>query len=92
MVALLATAIVAVVFQPLREWLQRGVNRLIFGERDNPIEALSRLGSHLETALAPDMVLPTLVETIAQTLKLPYVAILLPTGEGDRFFSAEPAD
>lgn len=84
LVALLATAVVAVVFQPLREWLQRGVNRLIFGERDDPIRALSRLGSRLETALAPDALLPALVETIAQTLKLPYVAILMPAGEDGR--------
>jgi signal transduction histidine kinase len=84
LVALVATGIVAVVFQPLREWLQRGVNRLIFGERDDPISALSRLGRRLEAALAPDEVLPMLVESIAQTLKLPYVAIVLLAAEGDR--------
>jgi signal transduction histidine kinase len=32
----------------------------------------------------PDKVLPALVETIAQTLKLPYVAIQLPLDEGDK--------
>jgi signal transduction histidine kinase len=84
LIALLATGLVAVLFQPLRERLQGGVNRLIFGERDDPIEALSRLGRRLEPALAPGAVLPTLVETIAQTLKLPYVAILLPGKAGDR--------
>lgn len=77
-IALLATGIVAVLFQPLRERLQRGVNRLIFGERDDPVEALSRLGKQLETAVPPNTVLPTLVETIGQTLKLGYVAIQLP--------------
>jgi len=76
-IALLATGLVAVLFQPLREWLQRGVNRLIFGERDDPVEALSRLGESLETALPPEQVLPTLVETIAQTLKLPFVGIAI---------------
>jgi two-component system NarL family sensor kinase len=83
-IALLATGIVAVLFQPLRERLQRGVNRLIYGERDDPVEALSRLGRQLETAVPSDKVLPTLVETIAQTLKLPYVAIHLPLQEGDK--------
>jgi len=82
-IALLATGVVAALFQPLRERLQRGVNRLIYGERDDPVEALSRLGRQLEMALPPDKVLPTLVETIAQTLKLPYVAIHLPHQEGD---------
>jgi signal transduction histidine kinase len=50
---------------------------MMYGERDDPITVLSRLGQQLETTLAPDAVLPSLVETIAQTLKLPYVAIEL---------------
>lgn len=76
-IALLATGIVAVLFHPLRERLQLWVNRLIYGERDDPIEVLSRLGKSLETALPTDRVLMTLVETIAQTLKLPFVGITL---------------
>jgi len=91
LIALLATGIVAVLFQPLRERLQRGVNRLIFGERDDPIEALSRLGKQLETAVPPNNVLPMLVETIAQTLKLPYVAIQLPA-ENEENIAAEYGD
>jgi hypothetical protein len=74
-IALLATGLVAVIFQPLRERLQRTINRLIYGERDDPIEALSHLGMSLETALPPDQVLPALVQTIAKTLKLPFVGI-----------------
>jgi signal transduction histidine kinase len=87
-IALLATGIVAVLFQPLRERLQRGVNRLIYGERDDPFEALSRLRKSLESALPPDELLPTLVETIAQTLKLSYVAIHLSVEEGDSIAAA----
>ena len=76
-IALFATGLVAVLFQPLREWLQRRVNKLIYGERDDPVEALSRLGKQMELALPSDQVLPLLVKTIAQTLKLPYVGITL---------------
>jgi len=79
LVSILATGLVALLVQPLRDRLQRGVNRLMYGERDDPITVLSRLGQQLETALAPDAVLPSLVETIAQRLKLPYVAIELMT-------------
>jgi signal transduction histidine kinase len=75
LLSILATGLVAVLVQPLRDHLQRGVNRMMYGERDDPITVLSRLGQHLEGTLAPDAVLPSLVETIAQTLKLPYVAI-----------------
>jgi signal transduction histidine kinase len=75
--SLLATALIAVLFQPLRERLQRGVNRLLYGQRDDPYAVLSRLGNRLEATLAPEKVLPAIVETIAQALKLPYVAIAL---------------
>ena len=67
----LATGLLAVLFQPLRERLQRVVNRLMFGERDAPYRLLSHLGSRLEATLTADSVLPTIVETVAQALKLP---------------------
>ncbi len=70
------------------ERLQRSVNRLMYGERDDPYAVISRLGRRLETTLAPESVLPTLVETIAQALKLPYAAILLKEGEGFRTAAA----
>jgi signal transduction histidine kinase len=76
-VSLSATGLVAVVFQPLRGRLQRGVNRLMYGERDDPYAVISRLGKRLEAAIEPEAVLPTVVETIAQALRLPYAAILL---------------
>ena len=75
LVAFLATGLVAVLFQPLRDWLQVRVNRLLYGHRDEPLEVLAQLGQRLEDSLTPESVLPTLVETIAQTLKLPYVAL-----------------
>ena len=79
-IALLATGLIAVLFQPLRERLQAAVNRFYYGQRDDPLLALSQLGKRLEAAIAPDVVLPTLIETIAHTLKLPYVAISLRSG------------
>ena len=80
LLALFAAGCVAVLFAPLRDRLQRGVNRLMYGERDDPYAVLSRLGQRLEAAFAPETILPTLVETIAQSLKLPYVAITLSHG------------
>jgi len=64
-------------FQPLRERLQRSVNHLLYGQRDEPYAVLSRLGQRLETTLAPDALLPVIAETVAQALKLRYVAIAL---------------
>lgn len=81
LISLLAAGLVAVLFQPLRLLLQQAVNRLMYGERDTPGKVISRLGQRLETTLAPDAVLPTIVETVAQALKLPYTAITLKQGE-----------
>jgi signal transduction histidine kinase len=75
--SLVATGVVAIVFAPLRDRLQRGVNRLMYGERDDPYAVISRLGQRLEATLEPRAMLPTIVETVAQALKLPYVAIAL---------------
>ena len=81
LISLLATALVAIVFQPLRSLLQRAANRLLYGERDVPYQMLARLDQQLALAVPAEEVLPTLVKTIAIALKLPYVAItLLPTG------------
>jgi len=75
LISLVATGLVAILFQPLRERLQRGVNRLMYGERDDPYGVLSRLGQRLEATLVSDAVLPTVVRTVAEALKLPYVAV-----------------
>ena len=80
--SLLAAGLIAVLFHPLRDLLQRLVNRLMFGDRDTPYQAISRLGQRLEATLASDAALPTIVETVAHALKLPYTAITLKQEEG----------
>ena len=86
LVSLVATGVVAVIFAPLRDRLQRGVNRLMYGQRDEPYAVLSRLGQRLEETMAPGAVLPAIVETVAGALKAPHAAISLKVE--DRF---EPA-
>src|SRR6266516_4473008 len=73
--SLLATALIAVIFKPLRQQLQLGVNRLLYGERNEPYRVLSRLGQRLQETLPADTILLTIVETVAHALKLPYVAL-----------------
>lgn len=82
LIALLATGLIAVLFQPLRARLQRAINQLTYGDRDDPFEALARLGRRLEGNFSPELVYPTIVETAAQALKLPYVAIAVKHGDG----------
>ena len=73
--SLAAAAVVAVAFAPLRTGLQRRVDRLMYGDRQDPGAAVSRLGHRLETMMAPDDVLPAVVATVAETLRVPYAAI-----------------
>jgi signal transduction histidine kinase len=80
-ISLVATGLVAVLFQPLRGWLQRSANRLMYGQRDEPYTVVSRLARRLEDTMTPDAALPAIVETVAQALKLPYVAITLKYNE-----------
>lgn len=75
--SLLATALVAVLFAPLRYRLQSAVNRLMYGERDDPYRVLTRLGERVGAAPAPKAVLQAIAETVASALKSPRVAVTL---------------
>jgi signal transduction histidine kinase len=74
-VSIVATGAVAVMFAPIRDRLQRAVDRLMYGERSDPYAALSGLGRRLEGAAAPDQVLPTTAEVLGDSLKLEAVVI-----------------
>lgn len=58
----------------LQQALQLAVNRMLYGQRDEPGAVLMDLGGRLELG-SPETVLGTIVETVATALKLPYVAI-----------------
>lgn len=76
-ISFLAAGVVAILFEPLRQRLQRAVNRWMYGERDDPYAVLSRLVGTLERTPSTNKVLPAIAETIAHSLKIPYVAIWL---------------
>lgn len=82
-ISLLAAVLAAMLFQPLREQLQSRVDHLMYGQRRDPYRVISGLGQRLEGAVEPEAVLPTIVETVAAALKLPYAAIRL--GQGEAF-------
>jgi signal transduction histidine kinase len=76
LLTILATGLIAILFHHLRQRLQQAINRLMYGDRDDPAMVLSRLIERLANTAIPGEILPTIVETIAQALKLPYVAIV----------------
>ncbi|CAN5258804.1 hypothetical protein BH20ACT8_BH20ACT8_07300 [soil metagenome] len=77
---LVATGVIAVAFAPVRERVQRGVDRLLYGHRSDPYAALARLSRSLESSLPVDAVLPVVAETVATMLKLPYVCFVVDEG------------
>ena len=79
---LVAAGLAAVVFSPLRARLQTLVNRMMYGERDDPYAALSKLATRLEATLSPDQVLPAIVDNVASALRSPYAAIEVADGDG----------
>lgn len=75
LLSVLATGVIAILFHPLRQHLQQAVNRLMYGERDDPVTVLTRLGKEMEKTAVPGDTLSALVDSIAQALKLPYAAL-----------------
>jgi signal transduction histidine kinase len=71
--AVVAAALVAVAFAPLRDRLQEAVDRMLYGDRRDPYKVLSGLGRRLGTADAAP--LAEAASTIATSLRLPYVRI-----------------
>jgi two-component system NarL family sensor kinase len=70
-----AAGLGALAVLPLRDLLQRRVSRLVFGLRDDPVAALGLLGVRLDAAAAPEDVLPAVVSTVGESLRLRCVSI-----------------
>ena len=82
--AIVATALAVLLAFPLRQGLQQVVNRLMYGMRDDPVAVLSRLGQRLEATGDTTDAMTALVDTVAHSLRLPYVTMWL---KGDSDFA-----
>ena len=78
---LLATAVVAVGFQPLREALQRGVNRMTYGAWHEPHALVRGLHTRLEEAASPDRALADVLSAVRDDLRLTSLAVRTPDGD-----------
>jgi len=81
LISVVATGAVALIFQVVRQSVQRGVNRLMFGQRDEPQAVLMHLSEQLQSAMMPEDLLRVSAETIGKSLRIPYVAITLRHGD-----------
>jgi len=64
--SILATAIVAVGFQPFRQRVQRIANRMVYGERATPYEVLSTFSSHIADTYAAEDLLARMAQVLQQ--------------------------
>ena len=64
--SIVATAIVAVAFQPVRERVQRIANRLVYGKRATPYEVIADFSERMAGVLSVDEVLPRMAEAAAR--------------------------
>jgi len=90
-VTLVATALVAVAFAPLRERLQRSADRLLYGDRSNPYAVLTGVGRRLDggAGIGGDA-LAEIAETVATSLRLPFVRVEVAVdGPSDGAMAAE---
>lgn len=76
-ISLLATGIVAVLFSPIKEKLQKIVNRLMKGRHDDPYAVLRELGDYLVKPMIPEEMLNVVIATFKDALRLPYVGIVI---------------
>jgi signal transduction histidine kinase len=78
--SILATAIVAVGFQPVREQLQKVANRLVYGKRATPYEILSQFSDRVAGSYAIDDVLPRMAQVLAEGTGAQRADVWLRTG------------
>ena len=64
--SILATAIVAIGFQPVRERVQKFSNRLVYGTRATPYEVLSEFSGRVAETYAADEVLPRMARVLQE--------------------------
>ena len=64
--SLVTTAVIALAFQPLRERAQRLANRLVYGRRATPYEALSQFSEHLSETYSEEDILDRMTRILAQ--------------------------
>ncbi|TME46621.1 MAG: sensor histidine kinase [Chloroflexi bacterium] len=65
LLSILTTAVIALAFQPLRQRAQRLANRLVYGKRATPYEALSEFSEHLSETFSQEDILDRMSRILA---------------------------
>jgi signal transduction histidine kinase len=89
--SVLATAVVAVAFQPVRARVQRLANRLVYGKRATPYEALSAFADQIGATVPADELLPHLARVLAEATGAARTQVWLADGGRLRLEAGYPA-
>ena len=79
--SIIATAAVAVAFQPVRERLQRVANMMIYGRRASPYEILSQFSERVGETYAAEDALPRMARVLAEGTGAERAEVWLRTGD-----------
>ena len=79
--SIVATAIVAVAFQPVHERVQKLANRLVYGKKATPYEVLSQFSERVAESYAADEVLPRMARVLADGTGAIRTGVWLRTGD-----------
>jgi signal transduction histidine kinase len=90
--SLVATAIVAVAFQPIRRRAQRFANQLVYGERATPYEVLSRFSEHLGEAYLGEDIVVQMARLLAEGTGAESATVWLRIDSGLRSVATWPAE
>ncbi len=78
--SVLATALVAVIFQPVRKRLQGLANRMVYGRRASPYEVLAGFARRMGEPIATEALLPVMARTLAEGSGATQAAVWLAVG------------
>jgi signal transduction histidine kinase len=81
LLAALAAAVVAVAFQPARQWAGRLANRVVYGRRATPYQVLSDFARRIGGAYANEDVLPQMAQIVAAGTGAERVVVWLRVGD-----------
>jgi signal transduction histidine kinase len=79
-VSIAGAGLVAIAVHPGYVRLRRTVNRLLYGERDDPSAVLDELADRIASAAEPTVVLTSVAQVLVRALRLPYARITVDGG------------
>ena len=92
LLSIVATAVIAIVFQPIRERVRRLADRLVYGQRATPYEVLSDFSKRAAGTYSTEEVLPRMVEILAAGTGATEARVWLRVGSELRVGASWPED